>query len=115
MSTPPRPRVPMKAAGRKPISVLTEEDYFKGSMDDLLAVRDAVGLPVLQKDFVFDEFQIYEAAAAGADAVLLIVAMLDDETLANLHYVAEDRLGMDALVEVHDLGDSKERSGSAPG
>ena len=91
--------------GAKAVSVLTEEDYFKGSMDDLLAARDAVGLPVLQKDFVFDEYQIYEAAAAGADAVLLIVAMLDDETLASLHYVAEDRLGMDALVEVHDLGE----------
>jgi indole-3-glycerol phosphate synthase/phosphoribosylanthranilate isomerase len=90
-------------AGAAAISVLTEEDYFQGAMEDLLAVRDAVGLPVLQKDFIFDEFQIYEAAAAGADAVLLIVAMLDDETLANLHYVAEDRLGMDALVEVHDF------------
>lgn len=88
--------------GAKAISVLTEEDYFRGWMDDLLAVRDSVGLPVLQKDFVFDEFQIYEAAAAGADAILLIVAMLDDEALANLHEIAEDRLGMDALVEVHD-------------
>ena len=102
MSTPPRPPVFMKARGAKAISVLTEEDYFKGSMDDLRSVRDAVSLPVLQKDFIFDEFQIYEAAAAGADAVLLIVAMLDDETLANLHEIAEDRLGMDALVEVHD-------------
>jgi indole-3-glycerol phosphate synthase/phosphoribosylanthranilate isomerase len=88
--------------GAKAISVLTEEDHFNGSMDDLRAARDAVSLPVLQKDFIFDEFQIYEAAAAGADAVLLIVAMLDDETLANLHGIAEDRLGMDALVEVHD-------------
>lgn len=91
-----------EGAGAKAISVLTEEDYFKGSMDDLRSVRDAVGLPVLQKDFIFDEFQIYEAAAAGADAVLLIVAMLDDETLANLHEIAENRLGMDALVEVHN-------------
>lgn len=88
--------------GAKAISVLTEEDHFQGSMNDLEAARDAVSLPLLQKDFVFDEFQIYEAAGAGADAVLLIVAMLDDETLANLHEIAEDRLGMDALVEVHD-------------
>lgn len=88
--------------GAAAISVLTEEDYFKGSMEDLRAVRDAVSLPILQKDFIFDEFQIYEAAAAGADAVLLIAATLNDETLANLHYIAEDRMGMDALVEVHD-------------
>jgi indole-3-glycerol phosphate synthase len=94
-----------EGAGAKAISVLTEEDHFKGSMDDLRAVRDAVGLPILQKDFIFDEFQIYEAAAAGADAILLIAAMLEDETLAKLHFVAEDRLGMDALVEVHDLGE----------
>lgn len=91
-----------EGAGAKAISVLTEEDYFKGSIDDLRSVRNAVSLPVLQKDFIFDEFQIYEAAAAGADALLLIVAMLDDETLANLHGIAEDRLGIDALVEVHD-------------
>jgi indole-3-glycerol phosphate synthase/phosphoribosylanthranilate isomerase/anthranilate synthase/indole-3-glycerol phosphate synthase/phosphoribosylanthranilate isomerase len=94
-----------KRAGAKAISVLTEEDYFKGSMDDLRSVRGAVDLPILRKDFIFDEFQIYEAAAAGADAILLIVAMLDDETLASLRYVAEDRLGMDALIEVHDLAE----------
>jgi indole-3-glycerol phosphate synthase/phosphoribosylanthranilate isomerase/anthranilate synthase/indole-3-glycerol phosphate synthase/phosphoribosylanthranilate isomerase len=91
-----------EGAGATAISVLTEEDYFKGSMDDLRSVRAAVSLPLLQKDFIFDEFQIYEAAAAGADAVLLIVAMLDDETLLDLYETAEDRLGMDALVEVHD-------------
>jgi indole-3-glycerol phosphate synthase len=94
-----------EGAGAAAISVLTEEDYFQGSMEDLLAVRDAVSLPVLQKDFIFDEFQVYQAAVAGADAVLLIVAMLDDEALANLHGIAEDRLSMDALVEVHDLAE----------
>lgn len=91
--------------GAKAISVLTEEDHFKGSMDDLRAVRDAVGLPILQKDFIFDDFQIYEAAAAGADAILLIVAMLEDEILKYLHRVAEEDLGIDALVEVHDLAE----------
>lgn len=89
--------------GAAAISVLTEEDFFKGSLDDLQTVRAAVDLPILRKDFIFDEFQIYEAAEAGADAILLIVAMLDDETLAKLHRVAEDELGLDALVEVHTV------------
>ena len=70
--------------GATAISVLTEEDHFGGSLDDLRAIRAAVSLPVLRKDFLFDEFQIYEAAAAGADALLLIVAALDDATLATL-------------------------------
>lgn len=87
--------------GAKAISVLTEEDHFKGSLDDLRAVRAATTLPILQKDFVFDEYQIYEAALAGADAILLIVAMLDDNTLKHLYYIATD-LGLDVLVEVHD-------------
>ena len=85
------------------ISVLTEEDRFKGSLEDLKAARQAVNLPILLKDFVFDEFQIYEAAAAGADVILLIAAMLDDETLAKLHDLAERELGLDTLVEVHTL------------
>jgi indole-3-glycerol phosphate synthase len=87
--------------GAAAISVLTEEDFFKGSLDDLRAVRSAVDLPILRKDFVFDAYQIYEAAQAGADAILLIVAILDDERLAELHAVAENELGLDALVEVH--------------
>ena len=92
-----------ESGGACAISVLTEEDRFKGSLDDLKAVRNAVALPVLRKDFIFDEFQIYEAAEAGADVILLIAAMLDDETLRKLHALAEDRLGLDALVEVHTL------------
>lgn len=88
--------------GARAVSVLTEQDFFKGSMDDLIAIRRAIDLPILQKDFIFDEYQIYEAAAAGADAILLIVAMLDDQTLTRLHQIAEDVLGIDALVEVHD-------------
>lgn len=83
------------------ISVLTEEDRFKGNLDDLRAARKAVDLPILRKDFIFDEFQIYEAAEAGADVILLIAAMLDDETLQKLHRIVEQELGLDALVEVH--------------
>ena len=90
-----------EAGGAIGISVLTEEDYFDGSLDDLRTVKTTVDLPVLRKDFVFDEYQIYESAAAGADAILLIVAALDDEVLSRLRRVAEDELGMDALVEVH--------------
>ncbi len=85
------------------ISVLTEEDRFKGSLEDLITARKAVNTPILRKDFIFDEFQIYEAAEAGADVILLIAAMLDDETLTNLHDLAEQDLGLDALVEVHTL------------
>lgn len=84
------------------ISVLTEEDYFCGSLQDLMEVREAVSLPVLRKDFIFDEYQLYESAAAGADAVLLITALLDEHPLTKLRTIAEEELGMDALVEVHN-------------
>ena len=87
--------------GAVAISVLTEQDYFDGSLDDLREVREAVSLPILRKDFIVDEYQAYESAAAGADALLLIVAALDDDSLAHLRRLAEDELGMDALVEVH--------------
>jgi len=83
------------------ISVLTEEEYFAGSIADLTAVRSSTHLPVLRKDFIVDAIQIYEAAVAGADAILLIVAALDDDSLGELRKVAEDELGLDALVEVH--------------
>ena len=83
------------------ISVLTEEDFFNGSLIDLQAAREAVSLPILRKDFILDEFQIYESAVAGADAILLIVASLKIEQLAAFLRLAEDELGMDALVEVH--------------
>ena len=83
------------------ISVLTDEEYFGGSLEDLTAARSSAKLPVLRKDFIIDPIQIYEAAIAGADAVLLIVAALDDALLGRLREVAEDELGLDALVEVH--------------
>lgn len=84
------------------ISVLTEEDSFQGSLEDLRTARNAIELPILRKDFIFDEFQIYEAADAGADVILLIAAMLDDKELQNLYKVAEN-LGLDVLTEVHTL------------
>ncbi|HVF45488.1 MAG TPA: indole-3-glycerol phosphate synthase TrpC [Pyrinomonadaceae bacterium] len=87
--------------GAAAVSVLTEEDYFRGSLEDLREVKASASLPVLRKDFVFDEYQIFESAAAGADALLLIVAALDDEALARLRRLAEDELKMDVLVEVH--------------
>ena len=85
------------------ISVLTEEDKFKGNLEDLKTARNTVSLPILRKDFIFDEFQIYESAEAGADVILLIAAMLDDEKLAELHKLSEEDLELDALVEVHTL------------
>ena len=96
-----------QAGGAVAMSVLTEEDYFAGSLDDLRQVKSAVDLPVLRKDFIVDEYQVYESAAAGADAILLIVAALDDELLFRLRQLAEDELGMDALVEVHTSDEMK--------
>jgi len=91
-----------RAGGAAAISVLTEEDYFDGSLEDLRRVKKTVDLPVLRKDFLFDEYQIFEAAVNGAEAILLIVAALDAQTLSQLRQLAEDELGIDALVEVHD-------------
>jgi len=96
-----------QSGGAKAISVLTEEDHFQGSLNDLIAVRDAVSLPVLRKDFLFDPYQIYESAAVGADAILLIVAALDDDNLRMLREVAEDELQIDALVEVHNADEMR--------
>lgn len=88
-------------AGARAVSVLTEPEWFGGSLDDLVEARGAVDLPLLRKDFVVDEYQLIEARCAGADAVLLIVAALDPARLSSLIAAASD-LGMDALVEVHD-------------
>lgn len=89
-----------QSGGAAAISVLTEPEYFRGSLDDLAIVRAAVDLPLLRKDFIVNRYQIYEAAAFGADAVLLIVAALDERELGHLLGSA-DSLGMDAVVEVH--------------
>ena len=89
------------AGGAAAISVLTEQRRFGGSLDDLRAVRAAVDVPVLRKDFLVTSYQVVEARAAGADLVLLIVAALDDDTLRRLHDEARE-LGMAVLVEVHD-------------
>ena len=92
--------------GAAAISVLTEEDFFDGSLDHLRAVRDLAPLPLLRKDFIFDEYQIYEAVHAGADAILLIAAMLDgpqfNDLLQAAHY-----LGLDALVEIHNRAEAE--------
>ncbi|PYS81426.1 MAG: indole-3-glycerol phosphate synthase TrpC [Acidobacteria bacterium] len=97
--------------GAVAVSVLTEEDFFRGSLRDLAEVKESVRLPVLRKDFILEDYQVFESAAAGADALLLIVAALDDATLARLLTLAEDELGMDVLVEVHtaeELGRASE-------
>jgi len=86
--------------GAAAISVLTEPEFFGGSLDHLQAVRAAVQLPVLCKDFIVDPIQLLAARAVGADAVLLIVAILDDRELRDLQAVAK-QLSMDAVVEVH--------------
>jgi len=83
------------------ISILTDEEYFGGSIADLRAARSITKLPLLRKDFIIDPIQIFEAAIAGADAVLLIVAALDAASLKELRSLAEDEFRLDALVEVH--------------
>jgi indole-3-glycerol phosphate synthase len=88
-------------AGASAVSVLTEPNWFGGSLDDLVEARAACDLPLLRKDFVVDEYQLLEARVAGADAVLLIVAALDRGRMEELMGAASD-LGLDVLVEVHD-------------
>lgn len=88
-------------AGARAISVLTDEKYFKGSLDDLVAVHRSVDIPCLRKEFIIDEYQLYESRAANADAILLIVRILSDEQLADYLAITHS-LGMTALVEAHD-------------
>jgi indole-3-glycerol phosphate synthase len=90
-----------ESAGAAAVSVLTEPTFFDGTLDHLRQVRAAVNLPILRKDFIVTHYQVVEAAAAGADAVLLIVASLDDRQLVALARYARD-CGLDTLVEVHD-------------
>jgi indole-3-glycerol phosphate synthase len=87
--------------GAAAVSVLTEGAHFAGSLDDLRIARESCDLPILRKDFIVDEYQVYETAAAGADALLLIVAALSHEELAALYGEAQS-LDLDVLVEVHD-------------
>ncbi len=91
-------------AGANAISVLTDRKYFQGELEYLKDIVSAVKLPVLRKDFIIDEIQLYESRAAGADAVLLIARVLTAEQLKNFIKICED-LGLSALVEVHDRGD----------
>lgn len=89
------------AGGAAAISILTEEDFFDGSLEHLREVRSLTDLPILRKDFIFDEYQLHEAIDAGADAILLIAAMLEDGLFNDL-LQATHALGLEALVEVHD-------------
>lgn len=100
-ATPAEMAAAYEAGGAAALSVLTDETHFGGSYEDLRAARAASELPILQKDFVVDQYQLYEAAVNGADAILLIVAALSDEDLASL-FDAASGLDLDAVVEVHD-------------
>ena len=93
--------VSYETGGASAISVLTEGRRFGGSLADLEAVREVVGIPVLRKDFIADPYQVFEARAAGADLVLLIAAALDQKTMQELHDLVNS-LGMTALVETHN-------------
>jgi len=92
--------------GAAAISVLTEENHFQGSLDHLRRVRQSCSPPILRKDFVFDLYQLHESVVAGADAVLLIMALLDRESFRRLHDAAR-HLSLDVLVEVHNLQELK--------
>ena len=95
-----------QSGGADLISVLTESRRFKGNIADLIAVRSAVALPVLRKDFIVTEFQVYESRVLGADLMLLIVAGLSKSQLVDFYQLATE-LGMDVLVEVHDLAEAE--------
>lgn len=91
--------------GAAAISVLTEEDYFHGSLEDLKLARTTATVPILRRDLILDPRQVYETAIAGADALLLIASALDETQFTNLLNIAEKELGLDALVEVHSTNE----------
>ena len=99
--------------GAAALSVLTEPAFFKGSAKDLQRARNVVELPVLRKDFILDPYQVYETAAMGADAMLLIVRILDDDQLASLYALAHG-IGLECLVEIHDEADARRILDLAP-
>jgi indole-3-glycerol phosphate synthase len=90
-----------ESAGAACISCLTDESYFKGKLEYLTAIRNAVEIPVMRKDFILDRYQVTEARAAGADCILLIAECLDDCTMRDLYFYASE-LGMECLVEIYD-------------
>ncbi|MFC1912282.1 indole-3-glycerol phosphate synthase TrpC [Chloroflexota bacterium] len=91
-------------SGAAAISVLTESNYFRGSLDHLEAIRGEVTIPLLRKDFIFEPYQVYESRACGADAILLIAAILNQSQLEEL-FMLSRQLGLESLVEVHDEGE----------
>lgn len=110
---PPEIAVSYARHGATCLSVLTDRDFFQGSDADLQSARAACQLPVIRKDFILDPYQVYESRVLGADAILLIVAGLEADRLAELSELAR-RLGLDVLVEVHDA-DELERALAIPG
>ena len=102
----PQTALRYEKGGAAAVSVLTDATYFKGSRDDLTAARCACALPVLRKEFVISRYQVYEAAAAGADAILLIARILTEKKLNRLYALCRE-LGMEALVEIHTPDDAR--------
>lgn len=98
---PARQAIAYKEGGASAISVLTDEQFFKGSVDDLRAARNAAGIPILRKDFIIDEYQLYEARVMLADCALLIVRILDKAQLRDYIALAREELKIATLVEVH--------------
>ena len=103
---PARCALEYEQGGAACLSVLTDQQYFRGSLGDLRAARAAVHLPVLRKDFTIDEYDVVEAAASGADAILLIAAILDDRQIVRFRILAQE-FDMSSLVEVHDADELK--------
>ena len=99
--SPAEVSVAYQSAGASAISVLTDTEFFKGTLSDLLEVRQSVSLPILRKDFIVDSYQLLEAKAHGADVILLIAAVLSSKEIKTLSSVAKD-LGLSVLVEVHN-------------